>query len=215
MAIAITSESRKYLRMSFTRRTFLGSTFAALSVRTARAAADKRNWVVGTIPDQPFNIALMDMNLVPPQYRRQMVAFDGPEPPGTLVVDAANRYLYWVQERGAALRFGTAVGREGAAWHGNAVVGRKAKWPSWTPTANMRRKNPALPVTMKGGPANPLGARALYLYKNGVDTLYRIHGTNEPGSIGKSASSGCIRMFNEHIFELFAEVPVGTRVVVR
>ena len=114
-----------------------------------------------------------------------------------------------------ALRFGTAVGREGASWHGTAIVGRKAKWPSWTPTANMRKKNPKLPLRMAGGPKNPLGARALYLFKDGVDTLYRIHGTNEPPSIGKSASSGCIRMFNECIFELFAEVPVGTRVVVR
>ena len=181
----------------------------------APAAPSKAQWVVGTIPDTPYDIALMDMNLVPPQFRRQMVAYDGPEPPGTLVVDPAQRFLYWVQAKGAALRFGTAVGREGAAWHGQAVVGRKAKWPSWTPTPNMRLKNPALPVTMKGGPANPLGARALYLYKDGRDTLYRIHGTNEPGSIGKNASSGCIRMFNECIFELFAEVPVGTRVVVR
>jgi len=181
----------------------------------ALAAPSKAQWVVGTIPDTPYDIALMDMNLVPPQFRRQMVAYDGPEPPGTLVVDPAQRFLYWVQAKGAALRFGTAVGREGAAWHGQAVVGRKAKWPSWTPTPNMRLKNPALPVTMKGGPANPLGARALYLYKDGRDTLYRIHGTNEPGSIGKNASSGCIRMFNECIFELFAEVPVGTRVVVR
>jgi len=181
----------------------------------ALAAPSKAQWVVGTIPDTPYDIALMDMNLVPPQFRRQMVAYDGPEPPGTLVVDPAQRFLYWVQQKGAALRFGTAVGREGAAWHGQAVVGRKAKWPSWTPTPNMRLKNPALPVTMKGGPSNPLGARALYLYKDGRDTLYRIHGTNEPGSIGKNASSGCIRMFNECIFELFAEVPVGTRVVVR
>lgn len=201
--------------MILTRRALLASSLATLTAGPALAAADKRRWVVGTIPDTPYDISLMDMMLVPPEFRRQVVAYDGPEPPGTLVVDAPRRFLYWVQDKGVALRFGTAVGREGAAWHGTAQVGRKAKWPSWTPTANMRAKNPALPVTMKGGPANPLGARALYLYKDGVDTLYRIHGTNEPGSIGKSASSGCIRMFNEHIFELYAEVPVGTKVVVR
>ena len=172
-------------------------------------------WVVGIIPDTPFNIDLVNLSMVPEASRRQSVRFRGPEPPGTLVVDAAARSLYFVQENGRALRFGIAVGREGAAWHGSAVVGRKAKWPTWTPTANMRKRNPKLPVHVKGGPENPLGARALYLFQNGVDTLYRIHGTNEPWSIGKAASSGCIRMLNEDVFELYGSVPVGTRVIVR
>ncbi|MBG1231393.1 L,D-transpeptidase [Aestuariivirga litoralis] len=201
-----------------TRRNLLASSLATLATAPALAGPQpppKKNWVVGTIPDTPFSIDLMDMNLVLPQFQRQVVRFTGAEPPGSLVVDPPARLLYWVQERGVALRFGTAVGREGAAWSGSAVVGRKAKWPTWTPTASMRQKNPALPVQMPGGPANPLGCRALYLYQNGIDTLYRIHGTNDPSSIGKNASSGCIRMFNECIFELFAEVPVGTRVVVR
>ena len=198
------------------RRHLIAGTLSSLVPKAAMAAGnEKLNWVVGEIPDKPYDIDLINMNLVPAQFRRQVVAFNGPETAGSLVVDAGQRFLYYVLMNGKALRFGIAVGREGAAWHGTAVVGRKAKWPSWTPTANMRKRNPLLPVSMKGGPKNPLGARALYLYRDGIDTLYRIHGTNEPSSIGKPASSGCIRMFNEHIFELFAEVPVGLPVVVR
>ena len=200
----------------FTRRHLIAGTLASLLPKSALAAQkEKLNWVVGEIPDKPYDIDLINMELVPAQFRRQLVAFEGPEPAGSLVVDAANRFLYYVLMNNKALRFGIAVGRQGAVWHGTAVVGRKARWPSWTPTPNMRKKNPLLPVSMKGGPKNPLGARALYLYRDGKDTLYRIHGTNEPSSIGKSASSGCIRMFNEHVFELFAEVPVGMRVFVR
>ncbi len=134
---------------------------------------------------------------------------------GTIIVDAAARYIFQVQENDKALRFGIAVGRAGAEWNGVAVVGRKARWPTWTPTANMRRRNPNLPQQVRGGPENPLGARALYLYQDGIDTLFRVHGTNEPWSIGKAASSGCIRMFNEHVFELFGSTPVGTRAIVR
>ena len=170
---------------------------------------------MGVIPDTPFNIDLVSLRMVPEASRRRDVKFAGPEPAGTLVVDAAARSLYYVQNGGRAIRFGIAVGREGAAWHGSAVVGRKAKWPTWTPTVGMRQRNPKLPVQVKGGPENPLGARALYLFQNGQDTLYRIHGTNEPWSIGKAASSGCIRMLNEDVFELFGSVPVGTRVIVR
>ncbi len=202
--------------MKFTRRQLIAGSLVSLVPAQAFAKQPGRaDWVVGQIPDTPYDIDLINMELVPEQFRRQIVAFNGPEAAGTLVVDAAQRFLYFVLMNNKALRFGVAVGRQGAAWHGNAVIGRKAKWPGWTPTANMRKKNPLLPVHQAGGPKNPLGARALYLYKDGKDTLYRIHGTNEPSSIGKSASSGCIRMFNEHVFELFAEVPVGMRVVVR
>ena len=200
--------------MSLTRRSFLTASMATLLATQARAAT-KPQWVVGIIPDTPFNIDLIDMTLVPQEYQRQVVPYAGTEPVGSIVIDAAKRHLYFIMQNGTALRFGIAVGRQGASWHGTAVVGRKAKWPSWTPTANMRKKDPSLPIRMAGGPKNPLGARALYLFKDGVDTLYRIHGTNTPSSIGKSVSSGCIRMFNEHVFELFGEVPVGTQVVVR
>lgn len=199
--------------MRFTRRKFLlGSAALAISATPVLAA---NRWYVGTIQDEPFDIGIVNINKIPEAYRRQDVRFDGPEGPGTIVVDAKNRFLYHVTAPGRAVRYGIAAGRQGASWHGEAVVGRKAKWPGWTPTANMRARNPKLPVHQKGGPTNPLGARALYLYRDGKDTLYRIHGTNEPGSIGKAASSGCIRMLNEDVFELYGSVPIGTRVVVR
>ncbi len=201
--------------MMIRRRGFLVSALALTLSPAFASAAARHDWVVGHIPDKPFDIDLLNMENVAPEYQRQVVPFTGPEPAGTLVVDAAKRHIYFVLLNGTAVRYGTAVGRQGASWHGTAIVDRKAKWPTWTPTANMRKRDPQLPTSMKGGPKNPLGARALYLFKDGKDTLYRIHGTNDPSSIGKSASSGCIRMFNEHIFELFAEVPVGTRVVVR
>ncbi len=203
--------------MMLTRRSLLLAASAAALVPSAHAAKDRdeSEWVVGVIPDKPFNIDIVNIRKIPPAFRRQDVRFEGPEGPDTLVVDAANRFLYFVTAPRRAIRFGIAVGREGAAWKGSAVVGRKAKWPTWTPTANMRRRNPKLPVQVKGGPENPLGARALYLFQNGIDTLYRIHGTNEPWSIGKAASSGCIRMLNEDAFELYGSVPVGAKVVVR
>jgi lipoprotein-anchoring transpeptidase ErfK/SrfK len=202
--------------MKLSRRQILLAAVALGVPTPAFAARDiGPEWVVGVIPDQPFNIDLINLRMVPEASRRQDVSFRGPEPAGSLVVDAAARALYYVQGGGRAIRFGIAVGREGAAWHGQAVVGRKARWPTWTPTSGMRQRDPKLPVQVKGGPENPLGARALYLFQNGVDTLYRIHGTNEPWSIGKAASSGCIRMLNEDVFELFGSVPVGTRVIVR
>ncbi len=203
--------------MSVSRRQFLASTLAS-SLLPAQAFAAREigpEWIVGVIPDKPFNIDLVNLRMVPEASRRRSVRFISKEAPGTIVIDAAARSLHLVQQGGRALRFGIAVGRDGAAWRGSAVVGRKAKWPTWTPTANMRKRNPKLPVQVKGGPENPLGARALYLYQDGIDTLYRIHGTNEPWSIGKAASSGCIRMLNEDVFELYGSVAVGTRVVVR
>jgi lipoprotein-anchoring transpeptidase ErfK/SrfK len=181
----------------------------------SRAVAAPAQWYIGIIPDEPYDIRIVDKYRIPDKFERQAVAFRGPEPPGTLVVVRSDRFLYFVEGGGRAIRFGISVGRHGMEWQGEAVVGRKAKWPTWTPTENMRRRDPSLPVSVPGGPANPLGARALYLFRNGVDTLYRIHGTNQPSSIGKAASSGCIRMLDEHIFELYASVPIGTTVVVR
>jgi lipoprotein-anchoring transpeptidase ErfK/SrfK len=202
--------------MNLSRRSFIASAAAIALSRPASAARDiGPEWIVGTIPDKPYNIDLINWRMVPPEFHRQTVPFRSNEPVGTLVIDASSRHIYQVIDQMRALRFGIAVGRAGASWHGVAVVGRKAVWPTWTPTANMRRKNPKLPVQIKGGPENPLGARALYLFQGGKDTLYRIHGTNEPWSIGKAASSGCIRMFNENVFELFGGVAIGTRVVVR
>ena len=199
------------------RRLFLAGAASALLASPALARKDlnEAEWVTGIIPEKPFDIQLMNLERIPPAFRRQDVRWNGREEAGSVVVDVAARHLYVIGGQGKAIRFGIAVGREGVGWSGTTVVGRKAKWPTWTPTAGMRQRNPKLPVQVKGGPENPLGARALYLYRDGRDTLYRIHGTNEPWSIGKAASSGCFRMLNEDVFELYGSVPMGARVYVR
>jgi lipoprotein-anchoring transpeptidase ErfK/SrfK len=188
-----------------------GVSFLALF---GRAEAAQSGWYIGRIPDSPFDIPLVDKSRIPSQFHRHNVPYRGNEPVGTIIINKRERFLYYVESPGRAIRFGIAVGRDGARWSGEAIVGRRAKWPSWTPTANMRRRNPNLPQRVPGGPQNPLGARALYLYRNGRDTLYRIHGTNEPWSIGNAASSGCIRMLNEHVLELYGTVRNGARVIV-
>ncbi len=136
------------------------------------------------------------------------------EQPGTIVIDTKSRYLYLVLAGGKAKRYGVGVGREGFGWTGRVAIGRKAEWPTWTPPAEMRLRQPYLPVSMKGGPNNPLGARAMYLYDGGRDTLFRIHGSNEPWTIGHAVSSGCIRMRNEDVIDLYGRASVGTHVVV-
>ncbi|WP_378942501.1 L,D-transpeptidase [Mesorhizobium sp. ANAO-SY3R2] len=190
---------------------FGGISFLALA---GRAEASQQRWYIGRIPDNPFDIPLIDKSLLPRQFHRQSVPYWGNEPVGTILINKRERFLYYIEAPGRAIRFGIAVGRDGQRWSGEAIIGRRARWPTWTPTANMRRRNPNLPQQVPGGPQNPLGARALYLYRDGRDTLYRIHGTNEPWSIGNAASSGCIRMLNEHVFELFGTVRNGARVVV-
>jgi lipoprotein-anchoring transpeptidase ErfK/SrfK len=203
--------------IEFSRRAIVRGavTIAGATAFAPSSWAAPAQWYIGIIPDDPYDIRIVDKLRIPAAFHRQVVPFKGPEPPGTLVVVRGDRYLYSVEPGGRALRFGISVGRQGMEWQGDAIVGRKALWPTWTPTPNMRARDPSLPVSVPGGPANPLGARALYLFRDGNDTLYRIHGTNQPSSIGKAASSGCIRMLDDHIFELFASVPVGTRVVVR
>lgn len=154
---------------------------------------------------------------VDPRNRRQRVRYDGNEKPGTIVVDRSARFLYFVEADGWATRYGVGVGREGRTLSGRARIGRKAEWPSWTPTANMMKREPRLrqyASGVPGGPNNPLGARALYLYRGGRDTMYRLHGTNEPWSIGQAVSSGCIRLMNEDIVHLYDRTPVGTTVLV-
>lgn len=190
--------------------------FFTISAAPSQVAAKTHaNWIVGYIPDKPFDVPKIDKSRVPPHFHQAEVDYAGSEPAGTIIVDTGPRFLYLVKPGGKALRFGIAVGRSGMGWTGEARVGRKAKWPGWTPTANMRKRNPKLPRHVPGGPSNPLGARALYLYLNGADTLYRIHGTNEPWSVGQMASSGCIRMLNQHVYELYEQVAVGARVIVR
>ena len=178
----------------------------------------------GARTDSGPNGEPIEIHAVRPAYltesnRRQRVAYNGPEAPGTIVVDPYARFLYHVLDNGEAMRFGIAVGQAGKNFQGNASINRKHAWPSWTPTANMVRTQPELYGPLKGGLRggvdNPLGSRALYLYKGGRDTMYRIHGTMDPSSIGKATSAGCIRLFNQDIMDLFDEIPNGTRVKVR
>jgi lipoprotein-anchoring transpeptidase ErfK/SrfK len=152
-----------------------------------------------------------------PRYRRRRVRYSGGERPGTIVVNTSERFLYAVEENGWATRYGVGVGEEGLSLKGTATIGRKADWPSWTPTANMMRRKPRLlkyAGGVPGGKNNPLGARALYLYRGGRDTYFRLHGTNEPWTIGTAVSSGCIRLTNEDIIDLYDRTPVGTTVLV-
>jgi lipoprotein-anchoring transpeptidase ErfK/SrfK len=152
------------------------------------------------------------------RYRRKIVRYPTAEVPGTIVIDTDDHYLYYVLGRGRAVRYGIGVGREGFGWSGTVKVGRKAEWPTWTPPAEMIAREPRLTryaAGMPGGPGNPLGARALYLYQGGRDTLFRIHGTNEPWTIGQNVSSGCIRMQNKDVVDLFERAEIGAKVVVR
>lgn len=152
------------------------------------------------------------------KFSAELLPTDVPAPAGyapeTIVIDTSRKFLYLIQQNGKARRYGIAVGGAGYDWHGTAVIGRKAKWPSWYPTDDMHQQTAGLPKRIEPGPHNPLGARALYLYQNGKDTLYRIHGTSEPWTIGTNASSGCIRMFNEDIIELFSNINIGATVIV-
>ncbi len=154
----------------------------------------------------------MSMNrAVDRQFMRQEVAYSGGHGPGTIIIDTPNRFLYLVTAPGRATRYGIGVGRPGFEWAGVKAITRKAEWPDWRPPQEMLKRRPDLPAFMAGGPDNPLGARALYL----GSSLYRIHGTNEPGTIGQNVSSGCIRMMNEDVIDLYNRVRVGAKVVVR
>jgi lipoprotein-anchoring transpeptidase ErfK/SrfK len=149
-----------------------------------------------------------------PAFLPAVVDYPTSESAGTIVIDTSSRYLYLVLDGGKAQRYGVGVGREGFGWSGTVHVGRKEEWPTWTPPAEMRQRQPYLPVSMAGGPDNPLGARAMYLYDESRDTLFRIHGSNEPWTIGHAVSSGCFRMRNEDVLELYGRVGIGTKVVV-
>jgi lipoprotein-anchoring transpeptidase ErfK/SrfK len=145
-----------------------------------------------------------------PKFEKQLVDYHGKEKPGTIVVDTSNKFLFLVQGNGKALRYGIGVGRPGFAWSGIKQISAKKEWPDWTPPAEMLERRPDLPRHMEGGPQNPLGARAMYL----GSSLYRIHGSNEPWTIGTNVSSGCIRMRNEDVIDLYGRVNVGARVIV-
>ncbi|MDO5622130.1 MAG: L,D-transpeptidase [Paracoccus sp. (in: a-proteobacteria)] len=168
---------------------------------------------------EPIDIVAVNPAYLNDRNRRQLVNYNGSEAPGTIVVDPYARFVYHVRSGGQAMRYGVSVGKAGQGFAGTGNIARKAAWPSWTPTANMVATQPDLYGPLKnglsGGLHNPLGARALYLYKGNVDTMYRIHGTMDPSSIGKATSAGCIRMFNQDILDLYQEVDRNAPVVVR
>jgi lipoprotein-anchoring transpeptidase ErfK/SrfK len=163
------------------------------------------------VEEQPGFVPDPEAERLPPAFQRQLVFFRTTEPPGTVIISTSERFLYLVQGNNRALRYGIGVGREGFQWSGLLRISRKSEWPDWIPPAEMIERQPYLPRFMAGGPGNPLGARALYL----GGTVYRIHGTNQPQTIGHAVSSGCFRLVNGDVMDLYARVPVGTKVVVR
>ncbi len=171
------------------------------------------------VQDGEFFIEAVPERFLTADRRKEVVTYNGPDKPGTIVVDTHSRKLYYVQEDGTAMRYAIAVGREGLAFRGSGYIGRKAEWPGWTPTANMIRTQPDMYAKysggLPGGLENPLGARAMYLYRNGRDTYFRIHGTVDPASIGHATSAGCIRLFNQDAIDLYERVKPGAHVKVR
>jgi lipoprotein-anchoring transpeptidase ErfK/SrfK len=151
---------------------------------------------------------------IPDPYKRHIVDYTRKEAPGSIVIDSDNKYLYYVLPKGQAIRYGIAVGEEAQAWSGIAKIGRLEEWPAWVPTPGEQARLGPLPAYVTGGPHNPMGARGMYLYSGNKDTLYRIHGTNQPEYIGQAISSGCIRMTNEDAIDLYSRVKIGTIVVV-
>ena len=164
-----------------------------------------------TIADRDPGVAAPADADMDPAYRRQPVFYRTHEPPGTIIIDTSDRFLYLIQPNNVALRYGIGVGRDGFQWQGLLRITRKQEWPDWTPPPEMIQRQPYLPRFMAGGPGNPMGARALYL----GNTVYRIHGTNAPETIGHAVSSGCFRLVNSEIEDLFTRVPVGTKVIVQ
>jgi len=178
----------------------------ALAPAAAQPARD-----MTSLGDQPGYVPSPEEEQLDPAWQRQPVFFRTHEPPGTIIVHTSERYLYLVLGNNRAIRYGVGVGRDGFQWSGIHKISRKAEWPDWTPPPEMIQRQPYLPRFMAGGPGNPMGARALYI----GSTVYRIHGTNQPQTIGHAVSSGCFRLVNKDIIDLYDRVPVGTRVVVR
>ena len=175
----------------------------SLSVAPGFAQQPDRGDEPGMVPDDSVELA--------PEYQKQMVYYRSTEAPGTIIISTAERHLYLIQGNGRALRYGIGVGRDGFQWQGMVSITKKAEWPDWTPPPEMIARQPYLPRFMAGGPGNPLGARAMYLGA----TVDRIHGTNQPDTIGTEISSGCFRLVNSDVADLYDRVPVGTKVIVR
>lgn len=172
----------------------------------------------GGIHDEQFDIPAVDVQLIDPAYRRQIVEYDARDAPGTIVVDTQHRYLYLVLAGARALRYGVGIGRDGFSWSGGGIIKLKRMWPTWTPPAEMIERQPELEPYRNGmapGLENPLGSRALYIFEGGRDTLYRIHGTSDARSIGQAVSSGCVRLLNQDVIDLYDRVPLNTSIVVR
>jgi len=186
-----------------------------LTAATLATAAYAQTYTYAPLPLQPVAQSSLPQReatneLMPEHLRRAVVAYGTRETPGTIVIDTGNTYLYYVLGQGRAIRYGVGVGREGFTWSGVHSISRKTEWPDWYPPADMIARQPYLPRFVAGGETNPLGARAMYL----GSSMYRIHGTNDPTTIGKFVSSGCIRMTNEDVIDLFERANIGTRVVV-
>ena len=205
--------------MLLTRRSLLVSGAAAAASAALPGVVSAQiagaHWFSGVAEDNGFNYRKTNFDLIKPHWKRQMVKYFSPEPPGTIVIDTRNHFLYWIWENNTALRYGVGVGKEGFQWFGHARIDRKALWPRWVPPPEMLERRPDLPRRVEGGaPDNPLGPRALYLHRDGRDLGYRIHGTLEPWSIGSDVSSGCIRMFPEDVIDIYQRSPKGTRTLV-
>jgi lipoprotein-anchoring transpeptidase ErfK/SrfK len=179
--------------------------------------------VYARLGGEPFAVPAVELAQIDPQFLRRTVSYPSSEPAGTIIIDPENRFLYLIQGGGQAIRYGVGVGREGFGWSGTATVREKREWPDWYPPREMIARQPELRrqltelqsgIGMAGGSRNPLGSRALYLWQGNKDTLYRIHGTVEPWTIGRSVSSGCIRMINQDVIDLYQRTPVGAKVVV-
>ena len=194
----------------FRRLTWMSLLLAAFVVLPAAQGFSQQEDMDMDVVDQPGLVPDESVQL-PPQFQRQVVLYRTNEPPGTIIVHTSERFLYLVQGNGRAIRYGVRVGREGFQWQGLLKITRKKEWPDWVPPPEMIKRQPYLPRFMAGGPGNPLGARAMYL----GTTVYRIHGTNQPDTIGKAVSSGCFGMVNADVIDLYGRVPIGTKVVVR
>lgn len=196
----------------------LTSTAVKPPKRTAKDIPEYYRQMYAPIDTEIFPVPAPDLTKIDPEFYRQEVAYSRGDAPGTVVVDTQKRHLYYVLEGGRAIRYGIGVGKAGLEFEGEGVIQYKRQWPRWTPTQDMIAREPErygpLANGMEPGPTNPLGARAHYLFKDGVDTLYRIHGTNEDWSIGRAMSSGCIRMLNHDVMDLYLRVINGTRVIV-
>ncbi|WP_423066001.1 L,D-transpeptidase [Devosia sp. CN2-171] len=189
---------------------------ATVATETPRIPDDVLS-MYAALPNERFPIPAARIDLVDPQYWRQIVSDPTGERPGTIVIDTANRFLYLVRDGGQAMRYGVGIGRDGFAWSGRGVIQYKREWPTWTPPSEMIDRQPELEPYRQGMPPsleNPLGARALYIFKDGRDTIYRLHGATDARTIGKAISSGCVRLLNQDVIDLFERVPSGTPIVV-